>query len=62
MFALDPPSRAMRIHNDITALAERATFERVDVDAAAFGRYLFLLELTHLEGPESRSCCATWKK
>jgi large repetitive protein len=47
-----PPLRAMLIHNDVTALAERAAVQRTPLDG--FGEYLFLLELSHLWGPEIR--------
>jgi uncharacterized protein (TIGR03382 family) len=41
--------RAILLHNDVTMLAERATYQGAPVDG--FGRYLFLLELSHLWGP-----------
>ena len=47
-----PPARCMLLHNDVTQLAERAAFQRAPV--AGYGRYLFLLELSHLWGPALR--------
>lgn len=47
-----PPLRAMLIHNDATALADRAEFQRLPQQG--FAEYLFLLELSHLWGPQIR--------
>jgi MYXO-CTERM domain-containing protein len=50
----DPPLRAILWHNDFTAMGPRASLHRSDADASAYSRYLFLLELSHLWGPDIR--------
>jgi MYXO-CTERM domain-containing protein len=47
-----PPLRSMLLHNDVLALAQRATTQDAPVDG--FADYLFLLELSHNWGPEVR--------
>lgn len=48
----DPPVRAILWHNNVLAMDDRASLHRSDADAEAYGRYLFLLELSHLWGPD----------
>jgi len=48
----DPPLRAILWHNNVLAMADRASLHRSDANAEAYGRYLFLLELSHLWGPD----------
>ncbi len=43
------PTRAILLHNDMTALEARAQAQGAPVDGLA--RYLFLLELSHMWGP-----------
>jgi MYXO-CTERM domain-containing protein len=50
----DPPLRAILWHNDFTAMDQRASLHRSDAAASAYTRYLFLLELSHLWGPDIR--------
>jgi hypothetical protein len=45
-----PPLRAILWHNNVRALPERASLHRASEDG--YGRYLFLLELSHLWGPD----------
>jgi hypothetical protein len=52
-FASDhPPIRSLLLHNDVLALADRATKQSAPVDG--FAQYLFLLELMHNWGPAAR--------
>ncbi len=47
-----PPLRSILWHNDVTVLSQRANIQKVPV--ASFGRYLFLLELSHNWGPAAQ--------
>jgi hypothetical protein len=47
-----PPVRSILLHNDFTKLDERAKYQ--NADPQNFGRYLFLLELSHNWGPALR--------
>lgn len=52
-FASDyAPTRAILLHNDVTAIAARARAQNAPADGLA--RYLFLLELSHVWGPALR--------
>lgn len=45
-----PPLRAILWHSNVNALAERADLHRANHEG--YGQYLFLLELSHLWGPD----------
>lgn len=47
-----PPLHSILLHNDVTDLPARAARHEAPVDG--YGRYLFLLELTHTWGPAAR--------
>ncbi len=47
-----PPLRAILWHNNVFAMDQRAALHRSDATAAEYARYLFLLELSHLWGPD----------
>lgn len=51
------PTRAILLHNDFTALESRAKLEYATPEN--FARYLFLLELTHVWGPQVKIPGAT---
>lgn len=46
------PTRSILLHNDVTAFERRATVQGATLDG--FGRYIFLLELSHNWGPQVR--------
>jgi hypothetical protein len=46
----DPPNRAILWHNNLLAIDDRAGLHRAAPDG--YARYLFLLELSHLFGPQ----------
>lgn len=45
-----PPLRAILWHSNVNALSERADLHRANLEG--YGQYLFLLELSHLWGPD----------
>ncbi len=50
--AAQPPLRAILWHNNVFAMDQRAALHRSDASAGDYARYLFLLELSHLWGPD----------
>lgn len=50
--ATQPPLRAILWHNNVLEMDQRAALHRTDASVGDYARYLFLLELSHLWGPD----------